>query len=121
MSNNIANITKVRDFMLEIGPEHFDMWTWFATTGSPYSLEESDQIDINKCGTTACIGGCAALVSGLRHVTHIADWLGLESNKLFYKRLWKHFGPIGLEASEMDDYDGALHLLNAAINGRVVL
>lgn len=60
---NIENVTKLRDFLLTLPDENFDHGSWTGT-----AWENDGELifeDTNICGTTACIGGWAAIIGKL--------------------------------------------------------
>jgi len=85
----------LRDQLLTTGPEHCDMGTWFHIESNPrdgFALCDAPAIDIDACGTTACLAGHAALLLDRVGVhvcgeADIARWFGLEHDA-FYRPKW---------------------------------
>lgn len=134
---SIDNIRLVRDSVAQHGPEHFDMMAWFMvpdtevegytefTIGERYERGAralDKPVDINQCGTTACIAGHAVLAGRLNEtlsdeVDHhdVARWLGMDPifNWLFDVDQWPGWAQ---DLYNNDDgWKAALTLLDAII------
>ena len=85
MTVNIDNVRATLDSIRQHGPEHFDMSCWFAAVDTAeFDLWDASQINLNRCGTTGCLAGHAAVAAWNMGVDvtrwqpeHAADWLGL--------------------------------------------
>jgi hypothetical protein len=95
----VARLTLLRDQLVAHGPEKFNMDSWFVIvevdedgdqvdsfdfTISDIAAQSTDDIDIQKCGTAACLAGHIALLA-LPHTWEVttteeaAKFLGYES------------------------------------------
>lgn len=104
-----ARVLKLANKIIE-EPEHFDMSYWFQVgdndegTWHTPSLDEYDEIDINACGTTACIAGWAVLMfedlRGMHLGYQICDALALPTWAV-YRQDWPfHYQYMAQEVGE---------------------
>ena len=132
---NIPLLTKVRDLIIEHGPEHFDMGSWVrrAYCNRPDVPILEDDGDVAICGTTMCIAGWTAVAAGegkelgrylasawgYQHPQTVAEKaLGLgmaESNVLFHQANWPE------QYRGIPAYEGGIMFLNDLIEGKIEL
>lgn len=95
-ASHIARIIELRDHLIEMGPDRFDMSNWFTKAETTATLDTmnwdelmwhvdraKDMIVNRDCGTAACIAGHAALLWGPEFTRHtstvdIARILGMD-------------------------------------------
>ena len=105
---NLKLLRKIQKHILA-EPARFVMWTWFlrrADTTSSYTPDGgNDRVKFPDCGTAACIGGWACILSGASLAgdihTRARNLLGLtldEGRDLFSENRW----PLELRAQLMD-------------------
>lgn len=104
---------KLRDQVLMKGPEHFDMDDWFIESDGEegadcMTLNMAGDIDIESCGTTACLAGHGALVMNeqKQHIEcadDVAWYFGLDSSA-FYVCSWS-----SIQVGDWNMYDAYVH------------
>jgi len=95
-AEHIERIIELRDHLIEMGPDRFDMNDWFIKADTTRVHDTMDWFDLtghidkardiinhNSCGTAACLAGHAAILWGdeFGHNTttaHVARWLGMD-------------------------------------------
>jgi len=100
---------QLRDQLLIHGPEKTDMLHWFTradTPARPWMTDDIRLIDIEECGTTACLAGHGALVM-LPEVAatpfDVAKHFGVDSNAFFHEH-WKRIN-VGSDFNMRREYN----------------
>lgn len=132
----INRLVAVRDSIFKHGPEHFDMNSWFTDFGdTPYEErdfdEDSDEqfrqfdlsdfhynkIDINDCGTAACIAGHTAIAAfdmdvEIETPEQAAKFLGLDQGDTSSWLGAKEFGHNYWEGTPLQQWENVVNWLD---------
>ena len=95
-AEHIARITELRDRLIELGPDRFDMANWFTKMETTDAMDTynwieltwnvqraRNLIDVGDCGTAACLAGHALLLFDddlprAAVVSDVARYLGMD-------------------------------------------